>query len=930
MGEDRVTTSGDFLGRGLSPPGAGPGGSDPDQATLIGALAEATPLLIWLSDASGARTWFSPRWLEFRGRALSEEIGDAWFEGVHADDLPAVRRALRRAARRRGSFEVEYRLKNAGGEYCWCLERAAAVFDGERLVGFVGSCVDISDRKRAEAALQLLSNAATLNAELDYEEVPERLAELVVAEFADWCTVYVMEDQGRLRRAAARHRERERSRLLDRLAEYRPRDVLDDHIVARVVREGVPEVVGEITTADLRRMATNDEHYELLRQLEAASGVFVPLLARGRTIGALACMRDSRRSRFDAEDRDLAAELGRRAALALDNVRLFRDQQRANEALQLLADAGAQMAVSLEFDETLSNVAGVVVPRFADWCAIDIKEADGSIRHVVVAHKDPAMVELAREAQQRYPSEGQPESEAGRRFWGGEPIFIRELDEAVVRQAARDEEHLALIHKLGFKSLIAVPMTLYGRAFGSLALIRSEGSPLYDDEDFGVAVQLGRRAAMFVDNSRLYQESQRMEAQLLQANEALRLLADVGGQLGASLEFDEAVAALTRVAVPAFADACWIDVLEGEGRLRRVALEYREDRWQGLHEMPFARQSAEVVRGVIETGEPRLLGEITDEQLEAAAANIERGDVIRILQPRSLMRLPLKARGRVFGVITFILGEGDRRYGQAELALGTDIANRGALFIDNARLYTEAQRTEADLRRANEAKDEFLSMMSHELRTPLTVVNGGARILRSRGSQLEEATRAAIINDIELESDRLFRMVENLLAMAHIEFAEEVHVEPVLAQRLLERVVESFRQRRPDREVEVHVDPGLPTLAAEPTYLEQVVRNLLSNADKYSPAGTVVELRVERSGRAEATVRVLDRGVGVAPEEAERIFERFYRSERTAKLAGGSGVGLALCRRLVTAMSGRMWAAPRPDGGLEVAFTLPLYEESNQ
>jgi signal transduction histidine kinase len=107
-----------------------------------------------------------------------------------------------------------------------------------------------------------------------------------------------------------------------------------------------------------------------------------------------------------------------------------------------------------------------------------------------------------------------------------------------------------------------------------------------------------------------------------------------------------------------------------------------------------------------------------------------------------------------------------------------------------------------------------------------------------------------------------------------------------------------------------------------------VVRNLLSNADKYSPKGAAIEISLRRAGEGVGELVVRDRGVGIDPEEAELIFERFYRSERTSRLVGGSGVGLALCKRLIEAMSGQIWARPREGGGLEVGFSLPLYEEA--
>jgi len=124
--------------------------------------------------------------------------------------------------------------------------------------------------------------------------------------------------------------------------------------------------------------------------------------------------------------------------------------------------------------------------------------------------------------------------------------------------------------------------------------------------------------------------------------------------------------------------------------------------------------------------------------------------------------------------------------------------------------------------------------------------------------------------------------------------------------------------------VSIEGDPD--AIAAEPGYIEHVLRNLVSNAVKYSPPDAPIEV-VLRASTDGAEVALLDRGFGIGAEEAIRIFERFYRSDRTSRLASGAGLGLAVCKRLVEAMAGEVWARPRDGGGLEVGFSLPAYRE---
>ncbi|MGE5596771.1 MAG: GAF domain-containing protein [Hyphomicrobiales bacterium] len=899
-------------------------------------MANAAPAMIWVSDADRLATWFNQVWLDFTGEPLEHELGSGWLEKIHPDDRQRWDEIYGAARQRREAFETEYRLRRRDGEYRWVLSRATPlVLPGQEFAGYVGSCIDITDRKTAERSMRLLADAgASLTSSLDYQEMPARLAELAVPDFADWCTITAVQPDGRLERVAAAHRDPRALPILEQLEDAQGSTVGDRDAVAKIIRSGKPLLLPSITNEGLSRAIEDEEQLAVMQSLEPRSLVGVPLAVRGRTIGALMCVRSEGGRPYTPADLAIAEELARRAALAMDNARLYTDQQRANEALQLMADAGAQLASSLDLDEVLSNLARLVVPRFADWCTIDVVEPDGRPRRVVVAHKDPRMVRAAQEIQARYSAIGRSQNAIVEQLRSGQPVFLREIPDELLASSARDPEQLKMLRGMGLKSAIGVPLTAHGRTLGAIAFILSDSDRHYDDADFQVALQLGRRAALFVDNARLWEDSQRIESQLLKANEALRLLAEVGTQMGSSLEYEEALESLARLALPAFGDFCWIDVLEANGRMRRAVVAHRDpaaaDVAARLREDAYTDAGApQRVQNLVNSGKSQLYEEVTDEMLASVASSPEHLATLRAAKLRSVMSVPLRARGRVFGAITFCTSEEGRRYTPAELALAEDIAHRAGLFIDNARLYGEAQQREVELRRANDAKDEFLSMMSHELRTPLTVINGGARILRSRRTQLDETTRVSIIADIEQESDRLFRMVENLLTMAHIEFNNEVAIEPVLAQRMFERVIESFRLRRPERKVRLEVEPGLRTLAAEPTYLEQVMRNLLSNADKYSPADSPIVVTVASVNGHEAEIRVMDRGVGVDPEETDRIFERFYRSERTSKLVGGSGVGLALCKRLVEAMSGRIWASPRAEGGLEVGFTLPLYEESN-
>ena len=228
----------------------------------------------------------------------------------------------------------------------------------------------------------------------------------------------------------------------------------------------------------------------------------------------------------------------------------------------------------------------------------------------------------------------------------------------------------------------------------------------------------------------------------------------------------------------------------------------------------------------------------------------------------------------------------------------------------------------AELATSNSVKDEFLGLVSHELRTPVTTILGNARLLHDRRDRLDGATRDSMLRDIAAEAERLHEIIENLLSLTRLGTGTHPEFEPTVLDRVVQGVLDQFRRLHPDRPIELTSRPTL-IVEADRTYLELLVENLVGNAAKYSPPGEPIDVVIEE-GDGEVRVRVLDRGIGLDDEAASELFEPFYRSSAARSTAGGVGIGLAVCRRIVDVLGGRIWALPRAGGGAEFGFALPI------
>ncbi len=249
----------------------------------------------------------------------------------------------------------------------------------------------------------------------------------------------------------------------------------------------------------------------------------------------------------------------------------------------------------------------------------------------------------------------------------------------------------------------------------------------------------------------------------------------------------------------------------------------------------------------------------------------------------------------------------------------------GEMVIGELELRLSSRHAVAAASERERVKDAFVGMLSHELRTPVTTIYAAARVLARSDVVHVDARAKDLFPDIVSESERLLRLIDDLLVLTKVEQGSlESTAEPVLLQRVIERTVNRVSRHEPNRTIEVAIPATLPPAAADEVFIEQVLANLLSNALKYSPTDAPVFVSAEIVGE-HVEVRVTDRGIGLPSDRREDIFDLLVRTTEATRYAAGAGIGLYVCRRLMQAMDGEIWAEATADGGGTVfAIRLPV------
>jgi PAS domain S-box-containing protein len=424
------------------------------------------------------------------------------------------------------------------------------------------------------------------------------------------------------------------------------------------------------------------------------------------------------------------------------------------------------------------------------------------------------------------------------------------------------------------------------------------------------------RLVRWVGSSTDIEDQKRVEA-------ITRFLSDASALLAESLDSEATLQKLARLVVPHMADWCVIYLVEEDDLSKsKVFLEHVDPKkvlWarELSQRYPPALDAPRGPFHVIRTGKPELYPRIPDALLAEAAKDAEHLRILRAVGMRSVMTVPITARGRTFGAITFVSAESGRCYQQGDVVLAQTLAERTAHAVDNARLYAEAQE-------AVRVREDFMSIASHELKTPLTPLHLHLQALQRHCPERLPEGVAKRVDVMSRQVDRLERLVRGLIDISRITGRRfEVECEDVDLSATVRDVVDRFAPELEQAHCPLVLDVADSVVGFwDRLRIEQIVSNLLTNAIKFG-AGKPIEAQVSAQGDI-ATLVVRDHGIGIGPEDQARIFERFERAV-PSRHYGGFGLGLWIVRQLAGALGGTVSVESKVGTGSAFQVVLPQH-----
>ncbi len=703
---------------------------------------------------------------------------------------------------------------------------------------------EFEDEQQARAAADaaamawafLAEASQSLSRSLNFEMTLQAMTRVVVPYLADFSLVYAME-ANQVCGLAATHRELGKTALVKEFARwFQPQGEKPDHPAIRVLQSGRSQL---FAAEALPLAGLPAEVQRAAQALAPHSLLLVPLSVRGDPTGMLILGSDKASRRYSPAEITLAEELARRAALAVENARLYQAERRSHAAAEaardqaaFLATISAILASSLDYENTLNAAAQFVVPGLAQWCLVDLL-IGGKIECKALAAETPDTRAILRKLRAAYPPALNGPGLVAEALHTGESILVSDLPASFLELTAQqDEQHLNLLRRLGCRSCIVTPIRARGQTLGAFTVASAQANR-YTPDDLRLVEEIAWRVATALDNGRLYRAEQEARAAAAEAARASAFLAEASRALSRLLNYEATLQALARLVLPYLGE---LSIVYGYNVYQVSVASHCT---ATAHE-PFLPQLAQLYHPeagtlpnpaahTLQSGESLLVAD--DFESYFAAAPGEARQLAQQLGLRGMIVAPLRVRERVVGALVLLAARPERRYRPSDLVLAEEVARRAALAAENARLYAEAQAWNSALEMRVRERTEALRQ-SHEQLQQLAIHH----------ERLREEERARIAREVHDELGGAL----TILKLGLVRLRKE------LADAGPEKVASDSLEARPSASLRIN-SPGIPNRALKGASLKDAAGERVRTLSE--PNGQIDEL----AAMIDATVQTVRR-----------------------------------------------------------------------
>ena len=849
-------------------------GLDPD-----GKIIFANPAAVRMLGVQGQ---------EIVGRPINEVVGHARGDGSDFADGPSpIIRALRHAASCVSSDEI---FRRSDGTSLVVDYVSNPIFEAGKLSGAVVAFTDVTHRKRAQEELSERYNElatlheigqmifASTDVEAMFEEILERALRLLSLDLGN---LRLLHADGRMPVVA--YRGYRKPENIDRYEAKGGAPIIGGFL-RRAVASRKSLVIDDITVA---------EGLQTFKSEAARSAIVVPITTVEESLGVIEVASRAPR-KFRPDEVRILEAIGHQVGIALQKARLVQEAERRareQEALSAIARATSQ---TLNFDEMLQiSLEKVLEVTGREQGYIRLREP-GSVHLSLAAYRgiSPRYVKSLLDNRR-------PGGKSERVFLSGEPLVVNETDGGAIREEIRRE---------GSRALVWVPLKVMGAVVGIMNISTTRNAP-FEPREVDLLVAIGNVIGVALENARLFREAERR-------NHELQSLYTVA--IAATQSLDTRV--LMQVALKTTIEILGVDagrfyvVDDKRGRLVLAAHDgIPADELPGIQE--YAVGEGIIGRIATET-RPLAFSDIHSDPNYAASARSRTG---KRLGFRSAAGLPITLKGRTVGVI-YVYGRNVREFSTRDIELFSAIGGQIGFALENGRLFQELSTKAEELERSNSELQHFAYIASHDLQEPLRMVSSYMQLLSRRYKGKLDAEADEFIAFAVDGAQRMQALINALLSYSRVGTQGKAF-EPTDCEKVLDGTLASLKNAIAESGAEI-VRSALPTVVADPAQLGQLFQNLVGNALKFRdhrrPAVRIAAERREKDW----LFSVADNGVGFDPKYAERVFVMFQRLHSKDEYPG-TGIGLAVCKKIVERHGGKIWVESAPGEGSTFYFTIP-------